>query len=96
MTIWIERTIANEDVPRLQDTFAKQWEAFGSPRGMLLVSVNDIASGMSRVIAGFPNDVVVHLYEGFTPIDDGELPKEATFLVGHDADFKERFSIPAN
>jgi hypothetical protein len=94
MTIWIEKTVTNEDVPLLQDTFDKQWEAFGSPRGMFLVSVNDIASGTSRLIAGFPDDVLVGPYKGFTSTDDDQLPEKATLLVGHDAssvsDFQSR------
>jgi hypothetical protein len=90
--IWARRIVAPGEWNEVQDQFESLFVKLGCPGQMMLVAT----SGCSPTIlfASLPNPGLLNALAGFERIDDGELPAEASLLVGHNHAFETRFRYP--
>ena len=90
--IWARRVIAPAEWNEVQNQFESLFVKLGCPGQMMLVAT----SGCSPTIlfASLPNTVLLTALAGFEQTGDGELPTEASLLVGHSHAFEKRFRYP--
>lgn len=92
--MWASRQFGIDDWFAVQDRFEALFLAAGGPREMMLISTK--SKGLkTRLLMGLPDPRLLSNFEGFEPVAEADLPKQATFLVGYDEAFNERFSIPS-
>jgi hypothetical protein len=87
--IWARRVIAPAEWNEVQDQFESLFVKLGCPGQMMLVATTDPDPPV--LFASLPNPGLLHALAGFERIDDGELPAEASLLVGHNHAFETRF-----
>src|SRR5215213_9956414 len=90
--IWARRVIAPAEWNEVQDQFESLFGKLGCPGQMMLVATTDPDPPV--LFASLPNPGLLHALAGFERIDDGELPAEASLLVGHNHAFETRFRYP--
>ena len=92
--IWARKTFGLNDYGSIHDKFASLFLNMGAPGGMMMVAVTEDAHQKTDVYLSVPEERFLLLFVGFSRITEGDLPEEATFLVGHDSDFEHRFDFP--
>ena len=90
--IWVRRIIDPAEWNEVQDHFENLFVKLGCPGQMILVATS--GPGATMLYASLPNTVLLTALAGFERIDDGELPAEASLLVGHPHAFETRFRYP--
>lgn len=90
--IWIRRVIALAEWNEFQDQFESLFVKLGCPGQMMLVATS--GPGLPTLFASLPNPGLLNALAGFEQINDGELPAEASLLVGHNHAFETRFRYP--
>jgi hypothetical protein len=90
--IWARRVIAPAEWNEAQDQFESLFVKLGCPGQMMLVAASSLDPLM--FVASLPNPSLLSTLAGFARIDDGELPAEASLLVGHNHAFEKRFRYP--
>jgi hypothetical protein len=90
--IWACRTIAPVEWNEAQDQFESLFVKLGCPGQMMLVATS--GSGPIKLFASLPNAVLLDSLAGFERFDDGDLPPEASLLVGHHFAFEKCFTYP--
>jgi hypothetical protein len=90
--IWVRRIIAPAEWNEVQDQFESVFVKLGCPRQMMLVATT--GPGPMMLFASLPNPGLLHALAGFEQIEGGELPSEASLLVGHSHAFEKRFTYP--
>ncbi|KLK90180.1 hypothetical protein AA309_27100 [Microvirga vignae] len=90
--IWTRRIIDPNEWNEVQDQFESLFVKLGCPGQMMLVATS--ASGSPTLFASLPNAALLNALAGFEQISDGELPSEASLLVGHHQAFEKRFRYP--
>ena len=89
--IWARRVIAPAEWNEVQDQFESLFVKLGCP-GQMLVATS--GPGVARLYAGLPNTALLTALAGFELTGEGELPTEASLLVGHPHAFEKRFRYP--
>ncbi|MBL0407400.1 hypothetical protein JKG68_26125 [Microvirga aerilata] len=90
--IWARKSIDVAEWDQAQDQFESLFMKLGCPGQMMLVSTS--GPGPTMLFASLPNPILLNALEGFERIADGELPCEASLLVGHHQAFAKRFRYP--
>ncbi len=90
--IWARRAIDPAEWNEVQDQFESLFMKLGCPGQMMLVATS--GSSPPMLFASLPNAAVLNALTGFEPISDGELPSEASLLVGHHHAFTKCFRYP--
>jgi hypothetical protein len=90
--IWARRVIAPVEWDEVQDRFESLFVKLGCPGQMMLVATTGLGSPI--LFASLPNPGLLYALAGFEQIEDGELPSEASLLVGHNHAFEKRFRYP--
>jgi hypothetical protein len=90
--IWARRTIDTSEWDEVQDQFESLFMKLGCPGQMMLVATS--GSGPPMLFANLPNPALLNALERFERIGDGELPSEASLLIGLPYAFAKRFSYP--
>jgi hypothetical protein len=79
--IWARRIVAPGEWNEVQDQFESLFVKLGCPGQMMLVATS--GPGVAMLYASLPNTVLLTALAGFEQTGDGELPAEASLLVGH-------------
>ena len=90
--IWARRIVAPGEWNEVQDQFESLFVKLGCPGQMMLVAT--FGPGATMLYASLPNTVLLTALSGFEQTGDGELPAEASLLVGHPHAFAKRFRYP--
>jgi hypothetical protein len=90
--IWVCRIINPAEWNEVQDQFEYLFMKLGCPGQMMLVATT--GPGPITLLASLPNPYLLNTLTGFEQIGDGELPAEASLLVGHNHVFEKRFTYP--
>jgi hypothetical protein len=90
--IWVCRIINPAEWNEVQDQFEYLFMKLGCPGQMMLVATT--GPGPITLLASLPNPYLLNALTGFEQIGDGELPAEASLLVGHNHVFEKRFTYP--
>jgi hypothetical protein len=90
--IWARRIVAPGEWNEVQDQFESLFVKLGCPGQMMLVATS--GPGVAMLYASLPNTVLLTALAGFEKTGDGELPAEASLLVGHPHAFEKRFRYP--
>jgi hypothetical protein len=90
--IWVRRIIIPAEWNEVQDQFESLFVKLGCPGQMMLVAASGLSPPM--LFVSLPNAGLLNALAGFERIDDGELPAEASLLVGHNHAFEKRFRYP--
>lgn len=90
--IWSRRTIVPGEWNEVQDQFESLFVKLGCPGQMMLVATT--GPDPPILFASLPNPGLLNALAGFERIDDGELPAEASLLVGHNHAFEKHFKYP--
>jgi hypothetical protein len=90
--IWARRIIAPGEWNEVQNQFESLFVKLGCPGQMMLVATS--GPGLPTLFASLPNPDLLNALAGFEQINDGELPAEASLLVGHNHAFETRFRYP--
>ncbi len=90
--IWACTVIAPAEWNEVQDRFESLFVKLGCPGQMMLVAGS--GPGPTMLFASLPNPGLLNALVGLERIDDGELPSEASLLVGHNHAFEKRFRYP--
>lgn len=90
--IWVRRIIAPTEWNEVQDQFENLFVKLGCPGQMMLVAAS--GPGATMLYASLPNPGLLNALAGFERINDGELPAEASLLVGHNHVFEKHFTYP--
>ena len=88
--IWARATFILGDPVAVQDKFEEVFTRLRAPSGMMMLSVTRVADRATDIYLSVPDEPMLQLFEGFSRIQESELPKSATGVVGH-ADELERF-----
>jgi hypothetical protein len=91
--IWARRIIAPGEWNEVQDQFESLFVKLGCP-GQKMMLVATSGCGPTILSASFPNTVLLTALAGFEQTGDGELPAEASLLVGHPYAFEKRLRYP--
>ena len=90
--IWARRIIDPAEWNEVQDQFENLFMKLGCPSQMMLVATT--GPDPIKLLASLPNPYLLNALTGFEQIGDGELPAEASLLVGHDHAFEKCFRSP--
>jgi hypothetical protein len=90
--IWACRIIDPTEWNEVQDQFERLFMKLGCPDQMMLVAISRLGSTM--LFASLSNAILLNALPGFEQISDGELPSEASLLVGHPRAFEKHFWYP--
>ena len=90
--IWAWRVITPVEWNEVQDRFESLFVKLGCPGQMMLVATT--GPGPTVLFASLPNSSLLHALADFERIDGGELPAEASLLVGHNHAFEKIFKYP--
>jgi hypothetical protein len=90
--IWARRIIAPGEWNEVQDQFESLFVKLGCPGQMMVVATSGL--GATMLYASLPSTVLLTALAGFEKTGDGELPAEASLLVGHPYAFEKRLRYP--
>jgi hypothetical protein len=93
--IWATRRFAYADYAPYQDRIDKLvWMNTSLHRQFMMASVETDKRGVSDVYVGIPTADFLGEFDGFTVVQEEELPKEFdTLIMGDVEEFKSRFSF---
>ena len=89
--IWARRIVDPAEWDQVQDQFESLFMKLGCPGQMMLVATS--GPGVTMLYASLPNPYLLNALTGFEQIGDGELPAEASLLVGHPHGFCRKFWV---
>jgi hypothetical protein len=88
--IWARRMIDPAEWQGIEDGFENLFIKLGCPKQMMLVAGTGQAS-RSILFASVPNTALLQALAGFEGIGEGDLPLEATLIIGHNEHFRRYF-----
>ncbi|MBZ6078069.1 hypothetical protein [Microvirga puerhi] len=92
--IWARKTIESGEWQEVQDQFEDLFTKLGCPGQMMLVAVSSHDPAPATLLASLPNAVLLSSLAGFESISEGDLPSEASLLIGHNRQFEQHFRYP--
>ena len=95
MTIWLHGNFDSSTWFPLRDQFDHLCVELGGPADVMLVQIDDGASGRTRLVASLPNETYARLFQGFSEISSADLPARASSLiVGQLSEAEKFFKFP--
>ena len=88
--IWATRRLDLGEDFYIRELFEAQSSAFGSPRDMMLIAVDEDTKSR-RLFVGVPDGGLLNAYHGFELCLRRDLPKAPVLIAGHQDVFQAMF-----
>lgn len=89
---WATRAFSPDGWYHVQDQFEEEYEAAGSPPGMLLV-YSEMPDFRMRIFVAMPEPSLLDLYSGFERCPRPEPSLRPKLLMGDNAEFDQLFNM---
>jgi hypothetical protein len=88
--IWVRRMIEPAEWQEIEDGFENLFIKLGCPKQMMLVAGTG-ETHRPTLFASLPNTAFLNAVAGFESVSEGDLPAEATLIIGHNEHFRRYF-----